>query len=431
MSFENLGLIEPLQEAVEAAGYETPSKIQRQAIPPCIEGRDVLGCAQTGTGKTAAFALPILQRLHENPLSPEQRRAKPKRRRRSPRGRKHEADPDRPVRALVITPTRELAAQIGESFDTYGKFLPLRNAVIYGGVRQGPQVKAMRAGVDILVATPGRLLDLMGQGVVHLDHVEILVLDEADRMLDMGFIDDVRKIINACPDKRQSLLFSATMPPAIQHLADSILNDPVEIRVAPEAPAAESVEQHLYFVERRDKRKLLTHLLSENDEMDRVLVFTRTKREADRVEMHLVDDGVRAEAIHSDKPQKQRERILREFKQGKIRVLVASDIAARGIDVEDVSHVVNFDLPVEAEMYVHRIGRTGRAGKGGVALSFCDMGERLHLEDIHKFIGKKIPVVTGHPHASPVPPPSAARREERQLQGRRRPHRRRMVARRR
>jgi len=381
MFFDELDLTTPLLQAVQQEGYERPTEIQQRAIPHVLAGRDVLGCAQTGTGKTAAFALPIIQRLSA----------------------KHPGkDTPRPTRALVITPTRELAAQIGESFGVYGRHAKLRHTVITGGVRQGPQNKALKQGVDILVATPGRLLDLMRQGRAILKHVEVLVLDEADRMLDMGFIDDIRKIIAAVPKKRQTLFFSATMPAKVQALSDKILSDPVEIRVTPEAPAAETVDHAVYFVERQDKRALLEHLL-EGDEITRALVFTRTKRAADGVERHLKSAGVCVDVIHADKPQSARARAMTKFKEGKTRVLVASDIASRGIDVDDISHVVNYDIPEEAETYVHRIGRTGRAGAAGKALSFCDIEERSHLESIERLIRMPLRQVWDHPYASPLP----------------------------
>jgi len=381
MFFDQLDLTTPLLQAVEQEGYERPTEIQQRAIPHVLAGRDVLGCAQTGTGKTAAFALPILQRL--SAAHPPKRRP-------------------RPIRALVITPTRELAAQIGESFGTYGRHARLRQAVITGGVSQGPQNKALKQGVDIVVATPGRLLDLMRQGRAVLKHVEILVLDEADRMLDMGFIDDIRKIIAAVPTQRQTLFFSATMPAKVQALSDKILTDPVEIRVAPEAPAADTVDHAVYFVERPDKRALLEHLLA-GEEITRALIFTRTKQAADRVTEHLKHAGICVDVIHADKPQRARQRAMTRFKQGKTRVLVASDIASRGIDVDDISHVINYDVPEEAETYVHRIGRTGRAGATGQALSFCDIEERSHLESIERLIGMPLRQVRDHPHVSPLP----------------------------
>jgi len=405
MQFEEFGLIEPLLRAVREEGYAQPTPIQQQAIPHLLEGKDLLGCAQTGTGKTAAFALPILHRLapHDHP--------------------KRDA---RPIRSLVLTPTRELAAQIGQSFATYGRHTGLIHTTVYGGVKQGPQAKALKKGVDILVATPGRLLDLMGQRLVKLKHLEVFVLDEADRMLDMGFINDIRRVIAALPAERQTLFFSATMPPAIQSLADSILRKPVEVRIAPERPAAETVEHSVYFVERNHKRTLLSHLLSDG-EIKRALVFTRTKVGADRVTMHLRHADVLAQAIHSDKPQAKRQQALANFKRGKTRVLVASDIAARGLDVDDISHVINFDIPDEPETYVHRIGRTGRAGASGKALSFCSMAERSNLADIEKLIRRAVNVVEDHPFRSEVPRLPKQEPKPHQIGLRRRPGRRRRL----
>ena len=405
MQFENFGLIDPILQAVREEGYAQPTPIQQQAIPHLLEGKDLLGCAQTGTGKTAAFALPILHRLapHDHPH-------------RGPR----------PIRSLVLTPTRELAAQIGQSFATYGRHTGLAHTTIYGGVKQGPQAKALKKGVDVLVATPGRLLDLMGQRLVKLKHLEVFVLDEADRMLDMGFINDIRRVISALPSERQTLFFSATMPPAIQSLADSILRNPVQVRIAPERPAAETVEHSVYFVERNHKRTLLSHLLSDG-EISRALVFTRTKVGADRVTMHLRHADVVAQAIHSDKPQAKRQRALANFKRGKTRVLVASDIAARGLDVDDISHVINFDVPDEPETYVHRIGRTGRAGASGKALSFCSMSERSNLADIEKLIRQTVNVVEDHPFRSDVPRLPKQGPKPHQVGLRRRPGRRRRL----
>ena len=382
MSFENLGLVEPLLCAVREEGYSHPTPIQEEAIGLLLQGSDLLGCAQTGTGKTAAFALPILQRLA---------------------GTKANGDGARPIRALIVTPTRELAAQIGESFTTYGRHTDLRQATIHGGVREGPQVRKLRRGVDVLVATPGRLLDLMGRKIARLSKVEVLVLDEADRMLDMGFIRDIRRIVASVPKERQTMLFSATMPKSIQHLANSILNDAVEIRITPEAPAAETVEHAVYLVEPKHKQDLLHYLLEQNDDISRALVFARTKRGADRVVLHLQHAHFSADVIHSDRPQKARQRVLSDFKEGRTRVLVASDIAARGLDVDDISHVINYDLPEDAETYVHRIGRTGRAGQAGRALSFCGLSERASLARIERLMDQKVPTIEEHPFASPVP----------------------------
>jgi len=381
MTFNDFGLIQPLLHAVRSEGYVVPTPIQEQAIPYVLEGRDLLGCAQTGSGKTAAFALPILQRLYAA----------------GPNGHPH-----RRIRALIITPTRELAAQIGESFGAYGRHTGLRYTVIFGGVGQRPQEEALKRGVDILVATPGRLLDLMNQRLVSLRNVEIFVLDEADRMLDMGFIQDIRRVIAQLPTERQTLFFSATMPSSIQHLADSILRDPVEVRLTPEAPTVDSVQQTVYFVERQDKQALLHHLLADAA-IRRALVFTRTKRGADRVAMRLKSAGINAAAIHSNKSQNERTRTLDNFKAGRTRVLVASDIASRGLDVDDISHVINFDMPNEPEIYVHRIGRTARMGAAGIAVSFCGGDERTCLDDIERLIRKRVETVEGHPFASPVP----------------------------
>jgi ATP-dependent RNA helicase RhlE len=344
----------------------------------------LLGCAQTGTGKTAAFALPILQRLgtHTSELT-----------RSNGNGKKRSK---RPVRVLVLSPTRELAIQIGESFSTYGRHTGLTNTVIFGGVGQNPQVQALQRGVDIVIATPGRLLDLMGQGHINLEHVEVLVLDEADRMLDMGFIHDVRRIVREVPKRRQTLLFSATMPRAIVELAGSILHDPIEVSVSPEQPTVESIEQGVFFVTRKKKQALLEHLLGDSD-VTRVLVFSRTKHGANRIVKHLTKRGIRAEPIHGNKSQTARQKALRNFRTGKTRVLVATDVASRGIDVDDISHVIQFDLPNEPETYVHRIGRTGRAGAEGIALAFCSEEERPYLRDIEKLIRMRVPIIQEHP----------------------------------
>ena len=387
MGFKKLGLAEPLLRSVGAEGYTCPTPIQTRAIPALLAGKDILGCAQTGTGKTAAFALPILHMLNDpannNDDDGKQRKG-------------------RPIRALVLTPTRELASQIWQSFVTYGQHTSLKQTAIFGGVRQGAQCKAINAGVDIVVATPGRLMDLMGQGVIKLKHVEIFVLDEADRMLDMGFINDVHRIAAELPSKRQTMLFSATMPAKIQSLAESILVDPVDVRIDSGTRAAETVDHLAYMVENKDKQALLEHLLGE-EELKKVLIFTATKRRADRVAFHLTHADIDVDVIHSDKTQSEREDVLRSFKGGNLRVLVASDIAARGIDVEDISHVINFELPEEPEVYVHRIGRTGRAGADGTALSFCGLSERWHLTQIEKLIGKTIDTNTKHPFNSPFP----------------------------
>ncbi len=380
MLFSELGLLPALETAVASEGYVEPTPIQARAIPHVLAGRDLLGLAQTGTGKTAAFALPILQRLAKQP----------------PAGRQ------RPIRCLVLTPTRELAAQIDESFSTYGKHLPLRSFVIFGGVGMDAQKQALRSGMDILVATPGRLLDLAGQGLVELKALEVFVLDEADRMLDMGFIHDVRKVIRLLPRDRQTLFFSATMPPEAQELADQLLKNPQTVAVVPSATTAERIDQEVYFVEKADKRALLVDVLRDAG-MRRVLVFSRTKHGANRIAEHLVKAGIGAEAIHGNKSQNARERALAGFKSGKIRVLVATDIAARGIDIDDVTHVVNFDVPEVPETYVHRIGRTARAGAAGMALSFCEVDERADWRNIEKLTRQEIPIVEGHPYESRVP----------------------------
>jgi ATP-dependent RNA helicase RhlE len=378
--------MEPLLRGVAAEGYTTPTPIQAQAIPHVLEGRDLLGCAQTGTGKTAAFALPILHRLLARPTERPEAPASD--------GHRHRAGhkaPARKARVLVLAPTRELASQIGESFAAYGRFTHHRHVVIYGGVSQVPQAKALRSGVDIIVATPGRLMDLMGQGLVDLCGIEVLVLDEADRMLDMGFLPDVRRIVAQLPHERQSLLFSATMPADIRELAKSVLRDPVSVQAAAVSSAADTVEQSVYLVDRRRKPQLLEHVLQQS-EITRALVFTRTKHGADRVVRQLDKAGIRSEAIHGDKTQTARQRALENFRRGRTRVLIATDVAARGLDVDDISHVINYDLPNIAETYVHRIGRTGRAGSSGKALSFCDGDERSHLRSIEQLLRKAIRV---------------------------------------
>ena len=379
-TFSDLGLIEPLLRALTGEGYAIPTPIQSQAIPLLLQGRDMLGIAQTGTGKTAAFALPILQRMAANRIK---------------------AAPRCP-RALILTPTRELAVQIGDGFSTYGKHLGFKRTVIYGGVGQGPQVSAMNAGVDILVATPGRLLDLMNQRHVNLQHVEFLVLDEADRMLDMGFIRDVKTIVAKIVAQRQTLLFSATMPDAVMSLAKGILKDFERIEVTPQSTTVERIDQRVMFVARDDKRRLLSNLLGDKA-VTRALVFTRTKHAANRVAEHLIKSGVSADAIHGNKSQNARQRSLNDFKSGKARVLVATDIAARGIDVDGISHVINFELPADSESYVHRIGRTARAGAVGVAISFCDADEVGDLRAIERLTRQAIPVDTTHAfHAAHV-----------------------------
>lgn len=380
MHFEKLNLIQPIREALKREGYTTPTEIQQQAIPPLLQGRDLIGCAQTGTGKTAAFAIPILQNLSEEVKNSRQPRA---------------------IKALILTPTRELALQIGESFTAYGRYTGLKNTVIFGGVGQKPQTDALKRGVDILVATPGRLLDLINQKHISLRQVNCFVLDEADRMLDMGMVADVKRIIAHLPQARQTMLFSATMPQEIAKLVDSILTDPVRVAVTPVSSTAEIIRQAVYYVGKKEKKSLLIHLLKDKT-IESALVFSRTKHGADRIMRDLAKVGIQAQAIHGNKSQVARQQALSNFKEKRTRVLVATDIAARGIDVEELSHVINYDLPNIPETYVHRIGRTGRAGADGVALSFCDVEERPYLKDIQKLISKSIPVVEDHPY---VPAP--------------------------
>jgi len=372
-TFADLGVMDPILRAVADEGYTHPTPIQEQSIPVVLEGRDLLGCAQTGTGKTAAFAIPILQLMQ---------------------GGKQAGIS--PVKVLVLTPTRELAIQIGESFDTYGKNLQVRNLVIFGGVPQGAQVKALKAGPEVLVATPGRLLDLMGQNFISLKDISIFVLDEADRMLDMGFIHDVKKVVAKLPVKRQTLFFSATMPPEIQKLAASLLHRPEKVEVTPVSSTAETIQQSLYYVDQKEKKKLLVHLLQDK-RIERVLVFIRTKHGADKLVKDLHKAHISAEAIHGNKSQNARQRALSNFKNFTTRVLIATDIAARGIDIDDLTHVINFDLGDVPETYVHRIGRTGRAGNSGIAIAFCDREELDNLKGIQKLIGFQIPVVEAHP----------------------------------
>jgi ATP-dependent RNA helicase RhlE len=375
MTFSNLNLIAPLTEALRKKGYVQPTPIQEQAIPSLLEGKDIFGCAQTGTGKTAAFALPILQLLH---------------------AKKDKADNH--IKALILAPTRELALQINESFSVYGANLGLKHTVIFGGVSQLNQTNALKRGVDILIATPGRLLDLMQQGFIKLNRIEYFVLDEADRMLDMGFINDIKKIIAKLPAKKQTFFFSATAPAEIMKLANTLLHNPVRISVAPVSSPAELVRQLVYHVRKEDKRTLLKHVLKK-ESIEHALIFTRTKRGADRVVKDLKGSGIKAEAIHGDKSQGARERALNGFKKRSVSILVATDIASRGIDVDKLSHVINYEIPEQAETYVHRIGRTGRAGENGIALSFCTSEELPYLKDIHKLIKKNIEVVTSHPFA--------------------------------
>jgi ATP-dependent RNA helicase RhlE len=379
ITFDQLGLIEPILQSLRTEGYTHPTPIQAQAIPYLLEGRDLLGCAQTGTGKTAAFAIPLIQRMVNAGIGSQ------------PRGAR------RPIQALVLTPTRELAIQIEESFRAYGRHTGLRYTVIFGGVGQKPQTDALRAGVDILIATPGRLLDLMGQGYVHLKDLNYFVLDEADRMLDMGFIHDVKRVIAALPPKRQSLFFSATMPPEIQRLAGTILTEPVKVEVTPVSSTAEKVQQQVYFVDKGNKASLLIHLMNTMS-IQQALVFTRTKHGADKLARLLVKSGISADAIHGNKAQNYRQRALNNFKEKKIRALVATDIAARGIDIDLLGHVVNHDIPNVPETYVHRIGRTGRAGASGLAISLCEPEEVEYLRDIQRLIKRDVPVVEDHPY---------------------------------
>lgn len=376
-NFDDLGLNEELTAAIKSAGYTTPTPIQAQAIPALLEGRDLLGCAQTGTGKTAAFALPILHRLvlnHQNLVAKQ-------------------------ARVLVLTPTRELAIQVHESFATYGKNLKLKYTVVFGGVGQTPQVKAISRGIDVLVATPGRLLDLINQGFIKLNLLEVFVLDEADRMLDMGFIHDVKKIIKYIPTNTHNLFFSASMPPVIENLANSILRNPLKVEVNPVSSTVDKITQNVLFVDRENKRPLLKYLLT-NPNFKKVIVFSRTKHGANKIVDTLVQEGIASDAIHGNKSQTARQNALENFREGKTRVLVATDIAARGIDVDGITHVINFDLPNDSESYVHRIGRTARAGASGYALSFCDAEEKPFLKDIEKLIKKNIPVFEDHPFHS-------------------------------
>jgi ATP-dependent RNA helicase RhlE len=375
MDFKQLSIIDPILKAVAEEGYTNPTPIQQQAIPLVLQRKDLLGCAQTGTGKTAAFAIPILQILHEQkPMAPG-------------------------IKVLILTPTRELAIQIDESFAAYGKHTGIRHTVIFGGVSQLHQTNALKRGVDVLVATPGRLLDLMGQGYIRLDKLQIFVLDEADRMLDMGFIHDVKKVIAKLPVKRQTLFFSATMPPEIQRLADVLLTNPAKVEVTPPSSTVDRITQQLYFVNKKEKAGLLLHLLDEVA-IKSILVFTRTKHGANKVVKILEQHQIKAAAIHGNKSQSARQTALTDFKNGSLRVLVATDIAARGIDIDELGYVINFDLPDVPETYVHRIGRTGRAGNTGIAVSFCSAEEREELREIQKVIKKNIPVVAEHPFSA-------------------------------
>ncbi len=390
MKFEDLDLIEPILKALDDQKYTEPTPIQEKAIPLLLNHRDVLGCAQTGTGKTAAFAIPIIQHLYQSSQFKQHRRK---------------------IKTLVITPTRELAIQIGDSFSTYSKYTPLKNTVIFGGVKQASQVNALRNGIDVLVATPGRLLDLMDQGYIRLNDIEYFVLDEADRMLDMGFINDIRKIIAKLPHKRQSLFFSATMPGKIVELSRKILNNPKKVEVTPESTTAETIQQYIYFTNQADKKNLLKYIL-EDDRMNQVLLFSRTKHGADKIVRNLIKQKVKAAAIHGDKGQNQRQKALAQFKAGELRVLVATDIAARGIDIDKLRYVINYDIPNVSETYVHRIGRSGRAGEDGTAISICEPEENAYVKDIEKLIKQKINVVNDNPFPQTDKPMTDSEKKE-------------------
>ena len=390
MTFEDLNIIDPVLKALRKEEYSIPTPVQGKAIPLILNRKDVLGSAQTGTGKTAAFAIPIIQHLyHEKNRNAERPRTK----------------------ALVITPTRELAIQIGESFSTYGRYTNIRNTVVFGGVKQRPQEVALRKGVDVLVATPGRLLDLINQGIITLKHIEYFVLDEADRMLDMGFIHDIKKIIALLPQKRQSLFFSATMPTNIVNLSQSILHNPVKVEVAPQSSTADTIQQKVYFTNKADKKDLLVHILKD-ESINQVLLFSRTKHGADKIARNLKKKNINAAAIHGDKAQTQRQKALEGFKAGKTRVLVATDIAARGIDIEKLSYVINYDIPNESETYVHRIGRSGRAGLSGNAISLCEPEENAFIKSIEKLIKKQIHIVKDNPFPQTDRPMNAAEKKE-------------------
>jgi ATP-dependent RNA helicase RhlE len=375
MTFSELKIIQPLEAALTKLGYTTPTPIQQQSIPSLLNGQDIFGCAQTGTGKTAAFSLPILQMLHERNIA----------------GNKK-------IKALILAPTRELALQISESIRDYSVNLNIKHTTVFGGVSQFHQVKALKQGVDILIATPGRLLDLMQQGYIDLRSIEFFVLDEADRMLDMGFINDIRKVIAKLPAQKQTMFFSATAAPEIMKLANTLLRNPVKVSVDPVSSASELIRQSVYYVSKEDKRSLLRYILKDG-EIGHALVFTRTKRGADKVAKELNSSGIKAEAIHGNKSQNARERALKGFKDRSIRILVATDIASRGIDVDKLSHVINYEIPEQAETYVHRIGRTGRAGSQGIALSLCAKEEMSYMKDINRLIKKNVSVVSSHPFA--------------------------------
>ncbi|AKP50871.1 DEAD/DEAH box helicase [Cyclobacterium amurskyense] len=390
MTFEKLELISPILKALQERNYKEPTAIQEQAIPKILAKRDILGSAQTGTGKTAAFALPIIQLLHTEKNNDKGRLA---------------------IKSLIVTPTRELAIQIDENLEFYGKYTKLKHAVIFGGVKQGAQVNEIRRGVDILVATPGRLLDLINQGFIKLDHIKIFVLDEADRMLDMGFINDIKKLLKLLPKKRQSLFFSATMPDNIVSLADNILTDPVKIEVNPVSSAADTVKQKVYYTNKDAKKDLLFHIL-ENKDIDQVLLFSRTKHGADKITRNLKSKNINAAAIHGNKAQNHRQKVLSQFKEGTIRVLVATDIAARGIDIDKLQYVINYDVPEDPETYVHRIGRSGRAGESGTAISLCEPEENGYVRLIERLINQKITEVDNNPFPQTEKPMSALERKE-------------------
>ncbi|WP_222615250.1 DEAD/DEAH box helicase [Persicimonas caeni] len=392
-TFKELDLIEPLQRAIAAENYRTPTPIQAQSIPPLLEGRDMLGCAQTGTGKTAAFSLPVLQHLH-----------------------KTKTGGKRQIRAVILSPTRELAAQIQRSCETYGRHLSLKSTLVFGGVSEKPQIRDLKKGVDLVVACPGRFLDLMGRGFIDLSKVECFVLDEADRMLDMGFIHDIRKIMKQLPKRRQNLLFSATLPKSIVDLANQILHNPVRVEIAPEEPTVDKIDQRIMFVEKRDKKRLIVDLLG-GPGVARSIVFTRTKHGANRLAKRLGKAGFPAIAIHGNKSQNTRQRALKGFKDGKYDVLVATDVASRGIDVDDITHVFQFDLPDDPESYVHRIGRTGRAGREGVAISFCDESEAKKLRKVERVIGQSIPTDEDHEYHHQAAVPSRGGRGGRNSRG--------------
>lgn len=390
MKFENLDIVEPILKALHTKGYTSPTPIQEKAIPHILKRKDVLGCAQTGTGKTAAFAIPIIQLIHKKEGGGEN---------------------GIPLRSLIVTPTRELAIQIGENIEAYSKHTNIRHTVIFGGVKQGSQVSQLKKGVHILVATPGRLLDLINQGFISLDTIKLFVLDEADRMLDMGFINDIKKLIAMLPKKRQSLFFSATMPDNIVKLSQTILDNPIKVEVTPASSTAETVVQYLYYTNRSDKTNLLLHIIKEN-EIDKVLVFSRTKHGADRIARNLKKKNISAASIHGDKAQNQRQKVLKQFKEGGLTVLVATDIAARGIDIDKLKHVVNFDIPNVPETYVHRIGRSGRAGENGIAISICEPEENAFVKDIQKLIGNKLKEIKDNPFPQTEKPMTAAEKAE-------------------